>query len=630
MKAYLIHPQLTLGNSEQAQMFAEACWNEVNQHAEAVLLTTESAMFTSRPQHSDVVLLFNRTDQNYSQAINAFLSRATDVGCEIFPVAIGDAHRSPPTLVARAQSFDVAEQLRQRKMTPHQMAAVALALARVVISHLQPTMSQENMVLFLSYRRQDGEAVCGTFYDELALRMQNRFRDLNNVLVGMEAQTEIIANLKKSDTVVFLDTPRSGDSDWVALELTTALSMNIPIVWVRVGANSPERIPLKVRPMQMPHFCWEDIGPETTSLPPGLVDQVIHSAFKISREHSLTVFSQVERLRNLERLGHIQLSELDDRMMTYHVEVRRAGRYRYQQRPMTHIVGIYGRQPSQADQRDFLEKIAEHGYVPHRRHQYLHYYDAALMLAPVAPQGDGDIVDFAESGSFVDSCSEYVASLENYLRDLDSRGSFQGKSVIISGAFPDCEPEFQQRLTDAVHAFTQVILDRGANVIFGSHPTFQHLILDMAKRRRGDYQDCVHMYVSKYFVPDSLINETRQHARVTATDVVNSDRAKSLTGMRQAMIDDPQAVCLVAMGGKTNRPGIRPGIDEEIELARRRGLPVFVIGSVGGRTAELAAEMEAAGWSDLPNPETKEFNRALMLDADYNVSANKILDSVGL
>lgn len=630
MKAFLIHPQLTVDGNEHAQIFADACLKELNRHVEAVSLTAEPALLVSRPQHSDVILLFNRTDQNYAEVINIFLSRAVDTGCKILPIGIGSAHRSPPTVVAQSQSFDVTEQLRQRKMTPQQLPTVALALAREVISHLQPTMSRENMVLFLSYRRRDGEVVCGAFYDELALRMQNRFRDLNNVLVGMEAQAEIITNLKKSDAVVFLDTPRSGESDWVALELTTALSMNIPIVWVRIGADSTNRIPLKVRPMQTPHLCWEDIGAETTSLSPTLVDKVIHSAFEISREHSLVVLSQVEHLRNLHRLGHIRLSELDARMMTYHVEVQRAGGYRYRQRPMTHIVGIYGRQPSQADQREFLEKIAQHGYVPHPRYQNLHYYDAALILAPVAPQGDGDIVDVAETESIVDSCSEYVASLESYLRHVDSGDSSHGKSVIISGAFPDCEPEFQQRLTEAVHAFTQAILDRGANVIFGAHPTFQHLILDMAKRRRKDYRDCVHMYVSKYFVPDSLINETRQYARVTATDVANSDRAKSLTTMRQAMIDDPEAVCLVAMGGKTNRPDILPGIDEEIKLARRRGLPVFVVGSVGGRTAEIATEMDAAGWSDCPNAQTKDFNRDLMLDTDYNVLANKILDSVSL
>ena len=72
------------------------------------------------------------------------------------------------------------------------------------------------------------------------------------------------------------------------------------------------------------------------------------------------------------------------------------------------------------------------------------------------------------------------------------------------------------------------------------------------------------------------------------------DRAISLTAMRQVMLNDSEAGALVVIGGKTARGGHTPGVDEEIQLARTAGLPVYIFGSVGGRSSEISATMTLA------------------------------------
>jgi hypothetical protein len=627
MRAYILDPRLTLGSHECARRFFEACRKEIERHVETTCILSEAVMFSATPTADDVLLLFNRADQNYSNTVVSFFERVLREGCTIFPVAMTEDHRDPPFLLSDYQSYDVPEQLRQRKLTPLQMETIATALARTVVARLQPTLSKDNMYLFLSYRRVDGEQIAGAFHDELCVRMQRVFRDLNSVLVGQESQDVILKNLRLSDVVVFFDTPRCAESEWVALELRSALAMNIPIVWIRVGAEDSNRPKLKVTPGGEPHFRLTDVDMNSRRIDSELVDQVIAKAFEISREHANTVFSHLERLRALHQKGVIRLSELNKRYMTYHIEIPRPYRFRYRQRPMIHIVGFYGRIPKPDDRDRFLRNVEGLGYLPHRLYGY-HYYDCALMLAPVAPQSGEDVIE--GSNSLVDSCAEYVASVENYIRGLPDSIHHQRKGVIISGAFPDCEPEHQQHVTDAVHAFTQAILDRGGTVIFGAHPTFQHLIFDLAKQRRTDYKAAVHMYVSRYFVTDAFIEECRQKATVTPIDAVDGDRQKSLTAMRQAMIRDEEALCLVAIGGKTHRPDLPPGVDEEIDLAKARGIPVFMIGSAGGRTAELAAEFDKNGWKEKLNRMSDEFNRELMVSLDYHVLANRILDHIGL
>lgn len=213
--------------------------------------------------------------------------------------------------------------------------------------------------------------------------------------------------------------------------------------------------------------------------------------------------------------------------------------------------------------------------------------------------------------------------------DPEKYGNSNEEGIIISGAFPDCEPDYQQYLTDAVYSLTKSIFQRNGKVIFGAHPTFQNLIFDMGKMYRpDDYQDATRLYVSKYFVTDAVIEELRKNANVIATDIIANSRNESLTLMRKQMISDDKAVALVCLGGKTKLGGHQPGVDEEIALAKAKGLPVFVIGSVGGRSAEIAQYYHEIGWTERINGLSVEDNIELMTSFDYGSLSNKILNGL--
>ena len=204
------------------------------------------------------------------------------------------------------------------------------------------------------------------------------------------------------------------------------------------------------------------------------------------------------------------------------------------------------------------------------------------------------------SGVHTDSIADYVAEIQRGV----APPATQTKRLVISGAFPDCEPEFQQNMTNAVYALVEAGLRAGIGISFGAHPTFQFMIFEVAKRLRpSDHLAAVRMYISRFFVTDATIDEFRKDAEVLAVDA-NGDRASSLTRMREAMMRDPDAAALVVIGGKKTRPGIPPGIDEEIALAREAGLPVYIIGSVGGRSSELISGMnqkERNALNDFPD-----------------------------
>jgi len=490
------------------------------------------------------------------------------------------------------------------------------------MSKIQPTMAVHRMDLFISHRRIDGEILAAAFYNELRRRADDAeaFRDLINIQVGKEAQEEIEQNLFKSDAVIFIDTPQCGESIWVKKELQIALGLNLPIVWVKVGSDVG-RIKLDVMPGDKPHFYFEHLKEEDLITKPNIIDDLIHKSFQISRNNAMTVMDHFSRLQKLASSKNIELIPNNKKNMLYQVKIpRKLKEFQYHQRPLTHVLQLFGRNPKDIDKTSFEPLVSELGYQAHPQLGY--HFDSGLLLGPNVPKKSG----VAHEPISVDSIDEYVTSLQKYV--LSDQNQTSKKGVIISGAFPDYELELQQQLTNAVYSFSKAILDKGGIVIFGSHPTFQHMILDLVKRQRpGDYISAVHMYISKYFVTQATVNELTTQATVFATDDTNNSRSDSLTAMRQAMIADTEAIGIILLGGKQNN-NIKPGIDEEFELALQRGLPVHIIGSVGGRSAELAREMIQKGSSRINSLSVLQNNK-LLTSLDYRSLADEILQSLG-
>ncbi|HEV2174122.1 MAG TPA: TIR domain-containing protein [Nitrospira sp.] len=615
---YLVSPELTLRTSPQAAAFSEAIDHTLRDFITVSVLHTSSQLLTTDPDVGDAVVVFNREDQDYLERLKQFLARSLRTGAKVFPVAISVAARRPPAEAGTAQSFDLPEQLRQRALAPSQTETIAKVFARQLLSILTPTLVTEPMHLFLSHRRFDGEDLTAAFTRLRSTSTDRSFRDLYDVRMGEDAQEVIESRLGESDAVIFLDTPRAGESPWIAKELRMALEFGIPIVWVRIGPEDG-RIPLELKPAAEPHFRLPDTDPRSQEIPIDIVEQIVHEAARIHhRDYVDRLFSEFLRLRDIAAAHHSELKQIDSRRMVYCLVLQRpAGRYK--QRPLKHLLQLFGRIPTRQDVMEFAGCAEACGYQAHPSHGFP--YDTAILLAATPPKSAALVSD---GGVHTDSIHDYVAEIER----ATSPQQHRSKRIVLSGAFPDCEPEFQQNLTAALHAVAEGALRSGVGLSFGAHPTFQFMLFDLAKRLRpDDYRAVLRMYVSRHFVTDAAVREFEKSAQVVATEDVERDRAKSLTLMRRAMIQDPDAGALVAIGGKTARGGHVPGIDEEISIARERGLPIFILGSVGGRSSEIIGEMTPRERVAL-NGQSEAVNEAFAKDIDYSRLAHLILQAV--
>ncbi|MGA7155407.1 MAG: TIR domain-containing protein [Acidobacteriaceae bacterium] len=615
--AYLVSPELTVRTSSVATAFFGAIHETLQEFIGVSILRNVTQLLVTEPDAGDAVVIFNREDTHYLGPITQFLQKSVRQGVKVLPVAISVAARRPPPAAGTAQSFDLVEQLRQRALNASQVETIAKVFARQLLSILKPTLVTEPMHLFLSHRRLDGEDLTAAFTRVRTTSTDAAFRDLFDVRMGEDAQDVIDARLSESDAVIFLDTPKSGESPWIAKELRGALQYGLPIVWVRVGSEEG-REPLEVKPADSPHFTLNDINPLTQEIPVETLEKIVHEAARIHhRDYVDRLFSEFLRLRDIANENGIQLRQLDPQRMLYCLTLPRA-QARYKQRPLTHLLQLFGRTPTRQDIQEFTNCAEAGGYQAHPQHG--HHYDSAILLAAIPPRP----VPRFDIGIHTDSIGDYVAEIERVMKP-QTRGL---KRIVISGAFPDCEPEFQQNMTGAVHAMAEVALRSGAGLSFGAHPTLQFLMFDLAKRiRPDDFRQALRMYVSKFFVTDAAVAEFQKNAEVFAIDPVGGDRTQSLTAMRRAMLNDPDASALVAIGGKTSRGGHTPGIDEEIAIARERRLPVFIFGSVGGRSSEIISGMPSTDRRAL-NGQSAAINESFATDVDYSRLAQIVINTV--
>lgn len=431
--------------------------------------------------------------------------------------------------------------------------------------------------------------------------------------------------MAQSDAVILLDSPKLGESEWVEKEIKLAFKFNIPVIWIRFNSKT-NRVELPFNPADKPHFILDDFDLTNDDFETDFVDKVIHTAFRTIRSNSTKVFEYINILKDIAQKHDIQLNPVDMKNMIFEIKIPRKS-YRYKQLPITQLIQFFGRSPKKIDIVKIDSIICDLGYDQHPKIGDV--IDSKIILAPpCAIERLGEVT----TNCYIDSFEEYIINLKRVVNPLPNDNNERKKGIIISGAFPNCEPEYQQNLTDAMYSFTQAIFEREATIIFGAHPTFQHFILDTGARVRSkDLKKAIHLYCSKYFVTLSLIEELSEQSNVIATDSINNSRDESLTLMRKKMISDSEAVALIALGGKTDSERISPGVDEEINLAKKAGIPVFLIGSVGGRTSQLTSELNKNNWENHGlNKFSIEDNKELMNSVDYKVLADKILTHLGL
>ena len=125
------------------------------------------------------------------------------------------------------------------------------------------------------------------------------------------------------------------------------------------------------------------------------------------------------------------------------------------------------------------------------------------------------------------------------------------------------------------------------------------------------------MYVSEWFLIRGSETEKEYKEKYTlSVTSKTADLLQSLSEMRKKMIQRKNVKALVCLGGKIKPDKKDEGIREEIELAKKMNIPVFIVGSVGGCSSQVALEYQAAGWDKL-NEASFELNQEFTEGIDY-------------
>lgn len=196
--------------------------------------------------------------------------------------------------------------------------------------------------------------------------------------------------------------------------------------------------------------------------------------------------------------------------------------------------------------------------------------------------------------------------------------------IVISGAFPDGDEIYKQSLTDALVIFAKLILKKGYTLTFGSHPTFQELFFEISKEvYPEEHKQKLKMFISKWF--DFIDKREHYLSNAQLFEIEACDKlSDSLFCMRKKMIQRKGVAALICLGGKIKENKAEEGIRQEINLAHEFGIPVFVVGSVGGCSSQVAIELKRDEWMGL-NAAPKELNEELMESLDYFTLAQELL-----
>ena len=611
MSVYFYSPEITGVSTDLAKDFFKECRNILEEYLDDVkYIMTEfkqknliSKFFTK----DDIIIFFNSEDGNYNADFLKQVQRFCEAECRIWPIAMTDKpkNRKPPEIAERFQSFDVYCVSENRSLHRNNMRAVALTFARKIISQTLSPLYQDKVNYFISHRRSDGEHVTAKLADELRLLTRNRsiFRDVVNIEVGNDAQKEIDKNLKYSDVVIFIQTKEACESKYIVKELSYAILHDIPILWIQIDDAS--YADLEIKPSDAPMLNYDSADFDNGEKIIEIAEKIEEECFRLLMNSSSQIFSYIEYLTDLAASKVITLDRIKRFPMSYELTYKEPSMDRYNFRKC-HFIQCYGRNPKPEEIASFEEKI--------KAEEDLKKYHLFLLLSN---HGDG------ESGNPKGKicCENFDAYLSNIEKIFGKNAKPNGKRIIISGAFPDCDEIYKQSLTEAVVIYAREVIRRGYTLVFGAHPTFQNLIFQIGQiYAPTNAKSAIEMHMSKQYIHLYDRNELEKKCTLILSDDIHD--------MRKRMICEAKGEVLICRGGLIKEKKENQGVDEEVGLARSVGMPVALIGTVGGRSSEYAFELLSSNrWSEM-NDWGEELNEALFYNVNHRLMAKRILEKI--
>lgn len=616
MRIVLCHPNLTLqqeDNREQAMIFYESCKEELDAFLPDVhyLINPFNVCYFMNSYESDgvVIAFFNPSCGQVDASVNRLLTQCNSGIATVWPIAMEKKNRMPPEVVKSCQSFDISVQLENRQLSGDSIRTIAFIFARKLISQAIPSFICDCSRYFISHKRSDGEGIAWKLADKINLLARERrcYRDVVEVKVGRNAQNEIDDALKYSDLLILLQTPEAGESGYIRKEVIYALLHDIPVLWIQIDGAA--KAGFEFVPLESPHMKYAVSDFEDEGKLEKIADDVERKGFHLIMNSCGSVYNYVDMLKGLKDIYPIKITNDRNHTLAYSLDYRLGRPMLYMESQVRQYIQCYGRNPRVEDKIRLQERSA--GIISEPVSSVI------MLYRGVDNQSLGD--------------KFYEANYEDYLIDLEKKlsGKMQSsnRSIVISGAFPDYDEIYKSSLSAALISYAKEIIQRGFTLIFGSHPTFQKILFEIGKKYSFDPTKSIHMYMAEDYADGYDMKELKREASVYVSPK-GSNISESLTIMRRKMIQESHASALICLGGRVKEDKSQQGIDEEISIAREVGIPVFLSGSVGGRSSELAAELKREGrWQEINDAEP-ELNESLLCSLNHRKMAHKILEYI--
>lgn len=615
MKVIFCEPGLTMTKLDNAMYFLSECKSVLGTYVANVQYISANCqicqLMDAEIDQNDIFVFFTSEDGRYDEQILELINRFNDKKSRIWAVAMLNKPEcnKPPEPVDQKQSFSVSCYNENRNPLVNNMKAIAQIFARKIIAQMLSPLYQDEVLYFISHRRADGERIAAKLADELRLltRERNVYRDAVCVKVGDDAQKDIDEHLKISDVLIFVQTEQAQDSPYIMKELCYALVYNIPILWIQIDDASYSRI--KIRPGEKPSLKYRSDEFEDYDRLIEIVDEVEENCFQLIMNSSNQVYSYVEYLHHMKKKNEIKLASDKDAVLAYEIEYKEKVVDIYNDGIRKHYIQCFGRNPKEIDMQNFIEKVKN-----------TEFYQKKDMLFLLSSHGSKE-KSIEDSRVISENFDNYIKNIENVL----GRTTIQrNKRIILSGAFPDCDEIYKNSLLEAVSVYSKEIIKSGYTLVFGAHPTFQKIIFDIGDLYAADLKYSIEMHMDRAYLGE-YTSEELQELQKKYTLIL----ADGLQEMRENMICKKRSEMLICLGGKIKDDKSRQGVDIEAKLAQKEGIPVALIGTVGGRSGQYAFEkFETGDWSDL-NSWDRSLNEELFYCVNHRLMINRLLDTIG-
>lgn len=611
MRVIFYKPELTMKKTDDANLFFAECKSILDLYATNVVYISSdfqlNTVVLGGIEKNDILIFFTNEEGYYSKEIIKSIKKYNDAQSRIWAVAMysNPECRRPPEPVSEKQSFDVSCRNENRNPLKNNMKAIAQIFSRKIIAQILSPLYRDEVLYFITHRRADGERIAAKLADELVLltRERNVYRDVVNVEVGDDAQKDINEKLAISDVLIFVQTEQVKGSKYIEKELCYALVNDIPVLWIQIDNASYEN--MGIRPGEAPILCYASEDFEDKDKLIQIAEEIEDCCFQLIMNSSNQVFSYIQCFSEMNDAKKIKFTNDVNATLAFDIEYIEKTRDLYSSGVKKHYIQCFGRNPKDDDLVDFAKRIK-----PTDKYQK---NDRVFLLSN---HGRRD-KPFIDERILEENYDDYIINLENV---SGSQRVKQDKRIVLSGAFPDSDEIYKNSLLEALVVYSKEIIKNGYTLVFGAHPTFQQLIFDIGELYATDIKYSIEMHMSEEYASLYDINELQKNCTLVLS--------RNLQEMREKMICAKKNEMLICLGGKIKEDKSQQGVDIEVALAKTAGVPVALVGTVGGRSSELAGEFfKQNSWNKL-NSWDRALNEALFYNVNHRLMIRKLLEMV--